>query len=148
MTNQVLLTISGLQLMDGDEEAPVELVTTGNYYYQNGKHYILYDELVEGHTGHIQNTIKIGTNTLEVIKKGLSRVHMVFEKDKKSLSTYSTPFGDMTVGILPHRIKIEESETDIDVEVGYSLDINERYLAACSIRLNVKSKDAGDFRLC
>ena len=81
------------------------------------------------------------------MKKGLSGVHMVFERDKKNVSTYSTPFGNLTVGILTHRIKIEESETDIDVEVGYSLDINERYLAACSIRLNVKSKDAKDFCL-
>lgn len=147
MTNRVLLTIAGLQFMDGDEESPVELVTTGNYYYRNGKHYILYDELVEGHAERIQNIVKIGKDSLEVMKKGLSGVHMVFERDKKNVSTYSTPFGNLTVGILTHRIKIEESETDIDVEVGYSLDINERYLAACSIRLNVKSKDAKDFCL-
>lgn len=147
MTNQVLLTIAGLQFMDEEEESPVEVVTTGDYYYRNGKHYILYDEPVEGYSGHIQNTIKIGANKLEVLKKGLSRVHMVFEKDKKNMSFYTTPFGDLSVGILTHQIEIKESETDIDVKVGYSLDINEKYLAACSIRLNVKSKDAKDFRL-
>ncbi len=146
MTNQVLLTIGGLQFMDG-EESPVEIVTTGDYYYRNGKHYILYDEPVEGYSGHIHNTIKIGPNKLEVLKKGLSRVHMVFEKDKKNLSSYTTLFGDLTVGILTHQIRIEESETDIDVKISYSLDINEKYLAACSLRLNVKSKDAKDFRL-
>ena len=58
-----------------------------------------------------------------------------------------TLFGDLTVGILTHQIRIEESETDIDVKISYSLDINEKYLAACSLRLNVKSKDAKDFRL-
>ena len=147
MTNQVLLTIAGLQFMDGEEESPVEVVTTGDYYYRNGKHYILYDEPVEGYSGHIQNTIKIGANKLEVLKKGLSRVHMVFEKDKKNMSFYTTPFGALSVGILTHQIEIKESETDIDVKVGYSLDINEKYLAACSIRLNVKSKDVKDFRL-
>ena len=48
MTNEVLLTIAGLQLIDGDQEMPVEVVTAGNYYLRNGKHYILYDEVVEG----------------------------------------------------------------------------------------------------
>ena len=147
MTNEVLLTIAGLQLIDGDQEMPVEVVTAGNYYLRNGKHYILYDEVVEGCSGHIHNTVKIGEESLEVIKKGISNVHMVFEKNKKNLTYYATPFGNLTVGIMAHRIQIEESDTDIDVQVSYSLDVNDEYLADCSIQMNVKSKDTGDFRL-
>ncbi|MCI8374719.1 MAG: DUF1934 domain-containing protein [Lachnospiraceae bacterium] len=147
MTNEVLLTIAGLQLIDGDQEMPVEVVTAGNYYLRNGKHYILYDEVVEGCSGHIHNTVKIGEESLEVIKKGISNVHMVFEKNKKNLTCYATPFGNLTVGIMAHRIQIEESDTDIDVQVSYSLDVNDEYLADCSIQMNVKSKDTGDFRL-
>ena len=147
MTNEVLLTIAGLQLIDGDQEMPVEVVTAGNYYLRNGKHYILYDEVVEGCSGHIHNTVKIGEESLEVIKKGISNVHMVFEKNKKNLTCYATPFGNLTVGIMAHRIQIEESDRDIDVQVSYSLDVNDEYLADCSIQMNVKSKDTGDFRL-
>ena len=147
MTNEVLLTIAGLQLLEGEEGLPVEVVTAGNYYHRNGKHYILYDEVVEGCSGHVHNTVKIGEESLEVLKKGITNVHMVFEKNKKNVSCYATPFGNLTVGIMAHRIRIEERDTDIDVEVGYSLDVNDEYLADCSIQLNVKSKDAGDFRL-
>ncbi len=147
MTNKVLLTIAGLQVMDGDQEVPVEVVTAGNYYHRNGKHYILYDEVTEGCSEHTRNTVKIGEDSLEVIKKGLSNVHMVFEKNRKNVTSYTTPFGDLTVGITAHQIKIEESDTDIDVQVSYSLDVNDEYLADCSIQLNVKSKDAGSFRL-
>ena len=147
MTKEVLLTIAGLQLLEGEEGVPVEVVTAGSYYHRNGKHYILYDEVVEGCSGHIHNTVKIGEESLEVIKRGISNVHMVFEKNKKNVSCYATPFGNLTVGIMAHRIRIEERDTDIDVEVGYSLDVNDEYLADCSIQLNVKSKEAGDFRL-
>lgn len=147
MTKEVLLTIAGLQLLEGEEGVPVEVVTAGSYYHRNGKHYILYDEVVEGCSGHIHNTVKIGEESLEVIKRGISNVHMVFEKNKKNVSCYATPFGNLTVGIMAHRIRVEERDTDIDVEVGYSLDVNDEYLADCSIQLNVKSKDAGDFRL-
>ncbi|MCI8598235.1 MAG: DUF1934 domain-containing protein, partial [Lachnospiraceae bacterium] len=56
MTKQVLLTIAGLQYMGEEMNDPVEIVTAGDYYNRNGKHYVLYDEVVEGCTGHIQNT--------------------------------------------------------------------------------------------
>lgn len=147
MTKEVLLTIAGLQLLDGEQETPVEVVTAGAYYHRNGKHYILYDEVIEGCPGHIHNTVKIGEESLEVIKKGISNVHMVFEKNRKNLTCYATPFGNLTIGIMARQIQIEESDKDIDVQVNYSLDVNEQYLAECSIQLNVKSKDAGDFRL-
>lgn len=147
MTNEVLLTIAGLQLIDGEGETPIEIVTAGDYYHRNGKHYILYDEMIEGCSGHIHNTVKIGEESLEVIKRGISNVHMVFEKNRKNLTCYATPFGNLTIGIMAHRIQIEESDKDIDVQVNYSLDVNDQYLADCSIQLNVKSKDAGNFRL-
>ncbi len=147
MTKQVLLTIAGLQYMGEEMNDPVEIVTAGDYYNRNGKHYVLYDEVVEGCTGHIQNTIKIGEESLEVMKKGLSNVHMIFEKNKKNMSCYSTPFGNMTIGILANDIDVKESEKNIDIEVKYSLEVNYEHYADCSIQMNIKSKDAGDFSL-
>ena len=50
MTKDILLTISGLQFQaqeDGDGE-PVEVITPGDYYKKNEKHYVLYDEVMEG----------------------------------------------------------------------------------------------------
>lgn len=147
MTKQVLLTIAGLQYMGEEMNDPVEIVTAGDYYNRNGKHYILYDEVVEGCTGHIQNTIKVGDECLEVMKKGLSNVHMIFEKNKKNMSCYTTPFGSMTIGILASDIDVKESEKNIDIEVKYSLEVNYEHFADCSIQMNIKAKDAGDFSL-
>ena len=44
MNKEVIINISGLQLDAGTEE-PIELMTTGDYYLKNGKHYVIYDEL-------------------------------------------------------------------------------------------------------
>jgi len=147
MTKQVLLTIAGLQLMEGEEAEPVEVVTAGDYYYRNGKHYVLYEEAVEGSTESIRNTVKVGARSLEVMKKGLSNVHMIFEKDKKSLTCYETPFGSFQVGIQTSDVKIQETDSNIDIRVQYALELNEEYLADCHITMNIKSKDAGDFSL-
>jgi len=147
MTKQVLLTIAGLQLMEGEEAEPVEVVTAGDYYYRNGKHYVLYEEAGEGSTESIRNTVKVGARSLEVMKKGLSNVHMIFEKDKKSLTCYETPFGSFQVGIQTSDVKIQETDSNIDIRVQYALELNEEYLADCHITMNIKSKDAGDFSL-
>ena len=74
-----------------DEEA-IEVVTPASYYWKNGKHYILYDEVIEGMSGTIKNKIKItGTDSVEIMKTGMSNTHMVFEKNKKNLTYYRTP---------------------------------------------------------
>ena len=73
MTKEVLLTISGLQMIEDGQSEPVELVTAGDYYFRNGKHYILYDEVTEGSSQHTRNVVKIGKERLEVSKKGLTQ---------------------------------------------------------------------------
>ena len=87
MTKDVLLSISGLQFAAQDEEdvEPVEVITAGDYYKKNGKHYILYDEVMEGFDGNTRNIIKLTDDSLDITKKGVSNVHMVFEKNKKNV---------------------------------------------------------------
>ena len=42
MTKEVLVTISGLQFAeDRENEEAVEIITAGDYYKRNGKHYIV-----------------------------------------------------------------------------------------------------------
>ena len=47
MTRDVLVRISGLQAVDGDTN-DVEIITTGDYFLKNGKHYVIYEEMMEG----------------------------------------------------------------------------------------------------
>lgn len=149
MTKDVLLTISGLQFAaQAEEEAePVEVITAGDYYKKNGKHYILYDEVMEGFEGSTRNLIKITDDSLDITKKGVSNVHMVFEKNKKNISYYHTPFGSILIGIDAKSVDINETDENIDVKVKYNLEVNYEHLADCSITMNIKSKEAKDFSL-
>ena len=47
MTKDVLITIRGVHTMD-EEDNDVEMIVRGDYYQKNGKHYVLYEELLEG----------------------------------------------------------------------------------------------------
>lgn len=147
MTKDVLVSISGLQFSAEDQNEPVELITSANYYKKNGKHYIVYDEVTEGFSDITKNIIKLGEESLDITKRGVTNVHMMFEKDKKNVTYYYTPYGSLLVGIDATDIKVLETEHDINVKVDYALEVNYQHMADCSISMSIKSKEAGDFHI-
>lgn len=98
MTKDVLITIRGVHTMD-EEDNDVEMIVRGDYYQKNGKHYVLYEELLEGFKEPVKNIIKITPTSMDITKKGTATTHMLFEKNRKNISCYSTPLGEMVVGI-------------------------------------------------
>ena len=143
MTKDVMISISGLQYIVGageEEPVPVEVVMGGQYYKKNGQHYLIYDETVDGFEGTTHNIVKFDEKKMEVHKKGLINVQMIFEENKKNLSFYQTPFGMMNMGVAATRISVREEEDSMDVVVDYALDMNESYVADCTIVMTVRAK--------
>ena len=154
MTKDVLVSISGKHIdimnepLEGRESGDdaIEVVTPANYYCRNGKHYIIYDEVLEGMAGTIKNKIKItGEDSVEIMKSGLSSSHMIFERNKKNLTYYRTPYGQMLIGINTRNMEISVEDDNIDVLVDYELDVNHEPLADCKIKMNIMSKENKKF---
>ena len=142
MTKEVLISISGLQVSPESETDTVEMIAPGEYYFRNNKHYLVYNEVEEGQTEpSTKNVIKFSNDYMEVIKKGPMSVHMVFEKDKKNISYYNTPFGSLLIGIEAKDFSYQEKEDEMVVEVDYNLEINSEHVAKSHIKILVKSKD-------
>ena len=129
MTKDVLISISGLQFAGGENSEPVEVITSGSYYKKNGRHYILYDEV------------------LDITKRGETNVHMMFEKDKKNVTYYYTPYGNLLIGIDATKVQVEETEHNLSVKVDYALEVNYEHMADCKITMNIQSKNAGNFKI-
>ena len=147
MTKDVIVSISGLQMAESMDGEPIEVITHGDYYKRNGKHYILYEEVQEGFEGSTRSMIKLSENTLDITKKGVSNVHMLFEKNKKNLTYYYTPYGSLLIGIDAKNISVKEEEHKLHVEVDYALEVNYEHMADCTITMNIQSKESGDFRI-
>lgn len=149
MTKDVLIHVKGLQTIEGEgmQDAPIEIVTTGEYYFRNGSHYLRYEEMLEGFPGTTVNYIKINPKGVEVRKKGAANVHMVFQEQKKNITYYQTPFGSLQMGIAATHMDVEESEDDLKVKVDYVLDMNEEYVADCYITIDVQPAGSRNFTL-
>ena len=109
MTKEVILKISGLQFAGDTDNEPVEVITSGDYYKKNGKHYIIYDEVIEGIKEPTKNIIKLNDSMLDITKRGATNVHMMFEKNKKNVSYYYTPYGSLLVGIDARNVEVSRA---------------------------------------
>lgn len=140
MKKEVLIAIAGLQFEVNEDEA-LEVISTGEYYFKNGKHYVLYEELQEdegGIKGGItKNTLKFSENSVELRKTGCNNVVMTFETGKKTVSCYQTPVGNLTIGIDTNSIRVQELEEGIVVDVRYTLDINYSHVSECAIKIKI-----------
>ena len=147
MTKDVLITIAGLHYdageASGDETEPIEVTTPGMYYFKNGKHYLLYEEPVEG-TGQ---TVK--NESLEIFKSGANSAHMLFEKDKIHVMQIDTPYGALVIGTYTQELKTNVTEEQIDVYSRYEMDVSGDKIADCEVRIKIEAKlaklGAGDF---
>ena len=146
MTKDVLVSVKGTRLM-GDGDDTVEVITAGTYYEKNSRHYILYDEVTEGMSGHTSNVIKVGENSLEITKRGLTNARLVVEKGKRHRTVYQTPFGGIELALTGQNLEVTETEKSIDIRAEYVLEINEENLAECTIEMNIRPREAGNLDL-
>ena len=76
-----------------------------------------------------------------------SQIFVDFEKNKKNITYYNTPYGSLLVGIDAYRVDVQEKEEEITVEVEYALEINNEHLADCHIRILANPKQDPAFKL-
>lgn len=147
MNKDVIVTISGLHMVEGGESSPVDLIAPGEYYYKNGKHYLFYDEVMEEFGGITKNRLIAGEEAMELFRTGVSQVHMVFERDRNNLSSYQTPCGNLLLGICARGLRIRQKENAIDIGVRYDLNVNDEHLAECSLNISIRPREAESFSL-
>ena len=147
MTKEVLLSIRGLQIAPDDQKDTVEVYTPGQYYFRNGKHFFLYEEVEEGSKKVTKNVIKVTDDYMELTKKGLVNVHMVFERDKKNVTYYYTPYGSLLVGIDAYKVEVHEEDSEIQIDVEYALEVNNEHLANCHIGIKANPQGGAAFTL-
>ena len=137
MTKEIRISVSGIQF-DIEPNEPVELITFGDYYHKNGKHYILYDEIDMEEGESIKNRIKIGDGRIEVVKSGTTNGQLIFEKGKNHMTYYDSVMGSLLMGVNTDSIRMIEEEDHIQATVRYSLEMNHNHISECEIVIDVR----------
>lgn len=139
MTKEVKLYIKGVQKYDTHEDNDLETKANGEYYLRGDCHYILYEEYPEGVKQPIKNMLKIKSDSIEMVRRGLVNTSMIFDRKKQTVSHYKTPFGELLLGIDTKTIRILESDDFLCAEIEYALAAEGQHMADCRISIQVRS---------
>lgn len=144
MTKDVLISLCTVQSdPGGKQEDRTQTLISGNYYEKNDRHYILYDEVMEGFSKAVKTKVKFSENMLEIIRNGPIGVRMLFEENKKNVTSYNTPYGNILLGISTKKINVTVQPDMIEVDVEYALDADGGHLSDCSMNMKIQSKKPG-----
>lgn len=146
MKKDVIISITGMNLQNDDmpeSQAPsgdvIEFITTGNLYDKNGKYYIMYRESeMTGFGEETTTTLKVDGDVITLMRNGPASSQMVFEKGKKHLGYYETPYGSFTVGTVTDHASADLSLCGGRVDISYDLEINSVMQGRNNLHMDVR----------
>ncbi len=146
MEKEVFVSVKGVQFSQEDSDC-VEIISPGNYYYKDGRHYVMYEETQEDGL-KINNILKVSDEksepNVELIKKGEIMATMIFGHGKSHVSSYQTPYGNIMLGFNTTDITIDYKHEEIYLKVEYSLEMNSEHVSDNKIEIKIKSKSCMD----
>jgi len=140
MEKNVIISIKGLQSMEGGGDDHIELVTEGRLTdHGEGGLILSYQESeltgMEG-TETVLHMDPDGTITL--LRTGQFNSQMIFQQGERHLSLYQTPYGDLAISILAHRIHNTLNMDGGDLEIAYAIEIDNNPIGRNLFRIHVR----------
>ena len=147
MERNVLVTVTGLLFTGSgeDEKDYIDVITPGQYFERDNRHYLVYEEVLEGCDTPIHNLITIAPEKISIRKNGVVATEMVFRPHHTTNTYYSTPFGNLDLSVTTHRIEVNVRVEGIAADIRYRLMINGEQKNDCFVKLLVQpqTKDGG-----
>lgn len=141
MTRDIILTISGLHTADGEQDAPIETLTPAQYFYKNGKHYVTYDEVIEGLEGSLKSTLKFTEEYVELIRNGAASTRMIFQPGHEKMMIYQTPMGPLSISLYTEEIDARIGEERITLKIDYSIKTDGAVVSESTVLIDLCPKE-------
>lgn len=118
-----IITISDRHFQDGEEYA-CELTTSGSFEVTENGCIVNYVETDEEMTNCHTKLAVEGSQKITMTRTGKYNTEMVFEKDRRHLCCYTTPYGEMMMGIYAKTVANEMGENGGKLTFAYTIDFN------------------------
>jgi uncharacterized beta-barrel protein YwiB (DUF1934 family) len=124
MDKKILLTIKGSHRSVDGENKTVELITEGRLYEKDGAYHIEYEESeISGKEG-TRTLFSVQDDAVFMERSGTVSSQIMFERGKKYVNSFMTPFGAIQMEIYPTKVKHELKEEEGRLNLKYQLDID------------------------
>lgn len=139
MIKDVIIDIKTEQTVDGNTDT-IEFTTDGRFGIKDGSFFISYDEsqLLEV-DGEVKTTVFIKPdNSVVMQRNGAYNSRMVIEKGVRSNCFYSTPMGQLSLGIFGEKVKSNLSENGGNLVMNYTIDTDLKLFSRNRVNITVK----------
>lgn len=138
MEKDVIISIRGTQDYSGTDPDTMELVTEGKLAVQDGALCLSYEESeltgMEGTT----TVFQVEPEKVTLLRLGSVQSEMVFEEGRRHMSLYSTPYGNMEIGVRARRLNSTLGLTGGRLEIDYDIEINHMLAGQSLFRIDVR----------
>ena len=140
MTKDVIISILGNQNHLDSSPDEIQMMTTGTLTVTDRGYELRYEETeVTGMVG-TTTVILIEGARVTLMRTGEICSQMVFEEGRRHHSIYSTPYGDLEIGIATRHLLSTVSQTGGTLEIDYSMEIDHGLAGYNSFRISVREK--------
>ncbi|MBC2579885.1 DUF1934 domain-containing protein [Clostridium sp. DJ247] len=139
MNKKAIVSISSKQV--GNEEEAIEVVTPGDFYYKDNLYYAVYEETTISGMEGTTTTLKIGKNTLSLIRVGNTSAKMEFEEKRENISMYNTPYGTIELRIKTNNLNINIDNNGGDIFIDYHMSVSGQSSQNTLLSINIKTQD-------
>ena len=133
-----IISITGMQNLNGPENDGIEFVTDGEYSYSDSEITCSYMESAITGLEGTKTTFTITNNLVTLTREGTFPMHMIFQEGKKHYFAYETPFGAVTMGIDTHSISYSLGENGGNLKIHYLISMESSAVSRNIFVINIK----------
>jgi uncharacterized beta-barrel protein YwiB (DUF1934 family) len=140
-TKNVMISIHSRQEFEEGTPDSVELTTTGLLSRTENGYCITYQESALTGMEGTSTSLQISPRRVIITRTGQLNSQMVFEKDVRHLSLYTTPMGRLEVGVATRRLYSTINDQGGELEVDYAIDIDHQLTGKNFFSLTVREAE-------
>jgi uncharacterized beta-barrel protein YwiB (DUF1934 family) len=137
---KVLIAIKGYQQLPDSDEECIELITTGEYAFADGRVEFWYNETeitgLEGTT----TTFTVDDELIVMNREGTVNTQMIYQEGRKHNFMYETPYGTMLMGVDTQKIVRGLDADGGRLEIYYVLDMNNTIVSRNKFKIYIRSE--------
>lgn len=139
MKKEAVIRIISKQLTENGDNTG-EMSVVGTLTCDDDKSVIEYIEN-NAETGPEETTITVfGNDTVSIVRKGQFSSEMMIEKNVRHHTFYSTPYGELTMGIYGNQVEWSRDDKGGILRMRYSLDFNNGFVSDNTMIIYIEEK--------
>lgn len=138
MIKDVIIDIKGTQGID-DETDTIEFTTDGRFGVKDGEFFISYDEgQMFEEVLDVKTSIFIKPDSVVLQRNGAIKSRMVIEKGTRNTCFYSTPHGNLVLGIYGEKLDCNLSENGGSLSMSYNIDSDLKLVSRNNVNISIR----------